>query len=158
MAGVWGREAFCSPHLLLFLSCRFPPPDCISGMGARQLGCRFYSIWHLPRGFLNLMHSGLYFSQGHVLLCLLGASQLLWPAIMFCPKELCRCLAQEAHRQMFPDTPRTYTKTYQVHFWFGFATTPLKRVSPTLLPFLVAFFPTVYWNSDTRTYLCSCCE
>lgn len=125
MAGVWGRDDFCSPPLLLFLSCRSSPPDCIFGMGARQLGCRFYTIWHLPRGFLNLMHSGFHFSQGHMFLCLLGPSQLLWPAITFCPKELCRCWAQVAHRKMFPGIPRG---TF-------FATTPLGRVSPT--PFVL---------------------
>lgn len=102
-------------------------------MGARQLGCRFYSIWHLPRGFLNLKHSGSHFSPGHVFLCLLGPSQLLWPAIMFCPKELCRYWAQVAHGQIFPGIPRGC-------FWFGFATTPLRRASPTPLAFLKAFF------------------
>lgn len=42
-----------------------------------QLGCNFCNGWHLPRGFLNLIHSGLHNSQGHVFLCLLGPSAAL---------------------------------------------------------------------------------
>lgn len=154
MAGIWGRGDFCSSLLLLFLSCISSPPDCFSGMGARQLGCRFYSIWHLPRGFLNLMHSGLYFSRGHVFLCLLGLSQLLWPAIIFCPKELCRCWAQVAHGQVFPNTPRIYTNIYEVHFWFGFATTPLRRACPTPLAFLVFFFFSLCTGIQVQELIC----
>lgn len=145
MAGVWGRDDFCSPPLLLFLSCRSSPPDSISGTGGRQLGCRFYSIWHLPRGFLNVMHSGLHISQGHVFLCLLGPSQLLWPAIMFCPKELCRCWAQVAHGQMFPGIPRGV-------FLIWFCNHTSQEGLPYSPCFSCVFFLTIYWNSGTRTY------
>lgn len=148
---VYRGGMICSPPLLLFLSCRSSPPDSFSGTGGRQLGCRFYSIWHLPRGFLNLMHSGLHISQGHVFLCLLGPSQLLWPAIMFCPKELCRCWAQVAHRQMCPGIPRGA-------FLIWFCNHTSQEGLPYTPCFSCGFFLTIYWNSGTRTYLCSCCE
>lgn len=126
-----GEGWFLSPH-----SCYFyhsDPPHWLASPAlewvlVRQLGCSFYSGWHLPRGFLNLIHSGLHNSQGHVFLCLdvfltaaVASHNILPSRVMQMlglggPRDKCSLVHQE------------------VHLWFVFATTLLRWVSP--LPFL----------------------